>query len=94
MSDIKNVFKYSRDVIITFGNEEFSVEQLLLMTDEEFDAQYKNYELQTQIKIDKSTNGEHFNGFEMIEITGLIDMVERVRLERRINKIEKNMNQK
>ena len=91
MNDSKHIFNYFEDIIITFGNEEFSVEQLLVMSDKEFDIQYKNYEKHTQIKIDNTTNTKDKNGFEFIEITGLIDMVERVRLERRINKLEKNI---
>jgi len=81
-------FKYQKDITSTFGTKTQTIGEMLEMSDKEYSALYEEYEKQMGKQF-KELEGPA-SGLALIGLTGVVDLMERVRLERRINKLDKH----
>lgn len=83
------VFNYPQDITLNVSDNTYKIQTLLDMSSEEFDAIYAEYNVEigkqmAQIQQDPRA------GLAMMGALSVIDMMERVRLERRILALESN----
>ena len=79
-------FKYL-DIQTNIGDNSYTVIMLLEMPDEEFDIIYQSYEnnITTQMtELEKKPE----SSFGVTAVTGMIDLMERICLDRRLRKLE------
>jgi len=81
------IFNYYEDITIILDEFSYKVSELLAMEEHEFSQVYISYEKSVQNKLQNIQDNANKTG--ILEVTGLIDMMERVRIERRIIKLEK-----
>jgi hypothetical protein len=83
----ESVFNYFDDVTIKIGNNSYSVQNLLDMNDSDYQLLYTEYqnEIGEQLK-DNQKNSR--NGLATMGTLSIINLMERVRLERRIFALE------
>lgn len=79
-------FKYL-DIQTNIGDNSYTVIMLLEMPDEEFDIIYQSYEnnITTQMTELEKKPGSSFG---VAAVTGMIDLMERICLDRRLRKLE------
>lgn len=79
-------FKYT-NIQINIGDNSYTVLVLLELPDEEFDIIYREYEknITTQITELEKKPG---SAFGMPAVTGIIDLMERICIDRRLRKLE------
>lgn len=82
-------FKYETDITLTINNVEWTISSLLGMNDENFQKIYKQYEFDIYNLINEN-NTSPTAKLGAIAISSTIGIMERVKLERRIQKLEQN----
>ena len=82
-------FKYV-DILTNIGDNSYSVSMLLELTDEEFNIIYMEYEknISTQMTELEKKSGPSFG---ISAVTGMIDLMERICLDRRLRKLERQI---
>jgi hypothetical protein len=81
------VFKYHDDMTMTVNEKSYSVKCLIEMSDEDFSHIYGEYELEMGNKVLEMEESKS-QGFALMAFTSVMNIMERIRLERRILKLE------
>ena len=80
-------FSYYDDVCLEIGGKTYTIGDLIYMNDKNFNSCYENYEVDIKVRLGENTLNKHQN-FSMLAISHTISLMEKIRLERRIIKLE------
>jgi len=82
------IFNYHQDISIDFGNKSYKIQHLLYMSNQKFQKAYHEFNIDIGDKVEKTKESKSAS-LEMLAISHTIDMMERVRLERELNKLKR-----
>ena len=80
-------FSYYDDVCIEINNKIYTVGDLIEMNDENFNYCYEKYKTDLRVQINENAAKED-NSYSVLVISTSISIMEKIRLERRLNKLE------
>lgn len=80
-------FSYYDDISIEIKKKLYTVGDLIQMNDENFNYCYEDYKIDLRLQIDDNSSKTD-NDYTVLAISSTINIMEKIRLERRLNKLE------